>query len=427
MAMKAADEIGRFDFLHDKHVATVNKDKMSLVVTNPGFYSMESLSSAQHRFKDVFFAENGKYSFVKIHKMAREATRNMMLMDDEVRAVLVGKLSDNYNQAFDSTLLVGELRGDKWNDLKNSIHAVAAEFLAGVKKKDVEIKDKEIEGVYLLDNRYIPMISFNSVLYTLEGDNGKHSINTGIPILKTNNPEASSKLISSLAAQMIEFSNIDSYEIGKNVAIPFAYDTKAHAICINLDIVDAIYGIVNRNINSFKADIKSVFGQSMAPAELIRECSLDFAKNGAGEFNVTKILPKIVQATWSEWKKRDDVSNKVTHAGYSAEISLKNKIIIGRGAKYSGFVDVRMNNELGRPWLIHSAWCQRVTAWSKNQLGVVDQKYDIWPLGDWLSGPFAEKNEITLKEAPLMFAGNIASDNRKDAIKALRNRLNKIA
>ena len=54
--------------------------------------------------------------------------------------------------------------------------------------------------------------------------------------------------------------------------------------------------------------------------------------------------------------------------------------------------------------LIHSAWCQRITNWSKFVDNVIDQKYH-WDFVDWLTGQFAQMIHLKMDEAPFIFDG----------------------
>ena len=106
--------------------------------------------------------------------------------------------------------------------------------------------------------------------------------------------------------------------------------------------------------------------------------------------------------------------------GYYVIVKYNKSIVIGP-RKRCGFLFVK--EEEGQIRLVHSSWCQHISAWSE----MTDQGYAHWEISDWLSGPFAERAKLSVKEMPAVFMGNkIKKSVKVDALTALRGRLNLI-
>jgi hypothetical protein len=88
---------------------------------------------------------------------------------------------------------------------------------------------------------------------------------------------------------------------------------------------------------------------------------------------------------------------------YMVTLAHKGQNMIGINSTYSGYVAVADDDNFT---MVQSAWCQRTTSWSKNIADVVDQRYNHWGIVEWFTGPFAERRQIHLDEAPLVFSGN---------------------
>jgi len=402
--------------------AKVEKVKMSLVVETPGFYSLGPISDQTNGiFDTVYFSEPGKYSFVKIYKAARNAPDGLMLIDDEISAAFVeGGITSAYREAFGKVFVMGELAGDAWGALKNKINLA----IQGVVPEEDEpiLEEVNFDGVFLVNDRYIPMFYFNDTFTIITSADGNSKKCESIPGLPTDDATKSMNYIKSIAKKLPKcFGFADDKH-----AIPFVYDTETHSLATGVGISDVIHCLVNENKDKFSEAIQNVFGHVLSPLEFIDAVKQDFAVNGADEFEITEFWPKHVTARWSEWETHDKLDHSVTFSGYLAGVSFQGKPLVGKNGSQRGDIHIRFNPETGRPWLMKSPWCQRINSWSKKNHGVIDQLYDIWALADWLSGPFAEKCNLNMKSAPCVFAGNKMVDRKKSALDKLRAKLNAV-
>lgn len=401
--------------------AVAEKEKMSLIVEEEGFYSLEPISKqTDGRFETVYFPQPGKYSFVSIYKAARTAPDGLMLIDDEIIAAFgEDGVTEGFKNAFGKVFVMGSLEGEAWGTLKNKINLA----IQGVDPEEDEIlSEVSFDGVYLVNDRYIPLFFFANTFTIITSDTGDNKVCESIPGLPSDDSVKSMNYIRSLASKLPK-----AYGFGDDKhAIPFAYDTETHTLVTGIDPSQAIHCLINENKDKFSETIQNVFGHVLSPLEFADAMVQDFAKNGASEFEITEFWPKHVTARWSHWSSHDKLDQSVTFSGYLAGVSFQGKPCIGGNGSARGNIHIRFNPEEGRPWLMKSPWCQRLNTWAKKNHGVIDQLYDIWGLADWLSGPFAEKNNLISKEAPCIFMGNKMVDRKKSAMDKLRARLNQV-
>ena len=407
-----------------EYSADVTKDKLSLIVNSPGFYGLSEIAShTDNRFSYIYFPTVGKFSLVSLYKAARSASElpplSVMFSDDEV-AETVGLYSDLYLKVFSKVFVYGSM-GDNWNSMKNRIHDIVSEFdNKGGSEKELAATKVNYENVYRWNDRYILMFHFDGVNTTILSEDGTNKISNEIPGLPTYDAKKSWRYVLRKAKELPKcFGFADDKHV-----IPYAFDTETNSLVTGVLITDAIHNIVNANKEKFSSVISNTFAHVLSPALFADAIKLDFAKNGADELSITEFWPKLVTARWSQWSTGGDTMNySVTHPGYLAAVSLNGKPLIGKNGSNNGNVHIRFNPETGRPGLIKSPWCQRLSAWSKYNHGVIDQLYDIWPLADWLTGPFAEKASLQLKKSPLLFSGNQITDRRKQALDKIKAKI----
>lgn len=428
-----------FRDLLKSEAAEVERDKMSLVVSAPGFYISNELSGqTSERFDKFFFSTTGKFSFLSLYKAARNAAAALeesavMLFDDEIGSAISSsdKINKRYVATFKSTFVVGSISevGEEvavsvpsWGSLKNKMHLLIEACLEKAPAVAAAVDETpNFDEAYLVDGRFIPMFYFNNVTRIILNEDGSNERLLGIPGLPSVNKAKSTEYIMECARATQR-----AYEFGNDKqAVPFAYDIQTSSIVTGVYINDILHRIINANKEKFPAEVVATFAHVISPSEFAQAIRQDFDRNGAVEFEVTEFWPKNVTARWSEWSKFDAMNHSVTHPGYLAAVSVNGKPLIGeRNGSSRGTIHIRYNPEMGRPWMIKSYWCQRLSSWSKHSHGVIDQLYDIWPLADWLSGPFAEKEKISLKSAPVIFSGNHMADRRKEALAKLKAKIN---
>jgi hypothetical protein len=147
-----------------------------------------------------------------------------------------------------------------------------------------------------------------------------------------------------------------------------------------------------------------------------KEINSCFEAAGIPGMKVAYMIPSLVNVTYSRYdyaEQRNNYETVNSCVGYVCGFSYKDDMILGTNSKNAGFTFVRKHDGVWKMSL--SAWCQRISSWSKNDLGVVDQHYDIWKLEDWIVGPYQEMCGVSFSEAPIIFSGAKAKD-RKAAI-----------
>lgn len=400
-----------------------NKVKMSLVVDKPGIYNLEPIKKqTDGRFTSVYFPNPGKYSFVSIYKAARNAAEGIMLIDDEILAALGGNIPDSYSKAFKNVFVMGELVGDSWNQMKDQIRLV----IEGVEIDEPEAEEERVsfEGVFMVNDRFIPCFRSGGYDYIITGEDGSNKQLTSIPGLPSDDETRSKNYLKPIIDKSFVAYQNDPY--GGSFLAPFAYDTETHSVVTGIEITDAVWHLIKNNKGKFRAAVYKNVEQKLSPGEMAEAIRTDFARNGAASFTITEFYPTVTETSWTAYNPGDDEVTRVRHPCYLMAVAFEGKPLIGNNGNQGGQIYVRFSEDDNRPRLVWSSWCQRVSSWSKNVRGITDQKYDIWPLADWLSGPFAERCNLVMKEAPLLFCGNKATNAKKNALDKLRARLNKI-
>lgn len=406
--------------------APANKEKLTYTVTAPGFLTIPGLAKkTDSRFSTVLFGEPGKFSTAKLYKYVRENKERAMLMDDVLRTKFGEEIPESYSAAFSGVIAIGNT-----DAIWESVRAKVIEIKNSSSEEEYA-EEIDFSGVFMLDERYIPFFTVNynnnnDTLYRIT-EGFAYEKARGIPGLPTRNKDGSSEYIKELA-NTVMFNEAGGAYYGGNCFNAFVYDIQTHSLVSSLEILEAIFVGVKDNIDVFKKIVSTdIFELLPTPKEMVKAFRLDAAKNGISSFNIGRIVPAITNLRYWErnWKTGEERTVSKNVPSYDASIYYKGKQLIGRGGTNGGYTHIRYGRDAVRPRLVMSSWCQRVSAWSKNDMQEIDQKYDSWSIIDWLAGPFSERCKLRIKEAPMLFSGNNNKKRTKSALEQLRARLDK--
>lgn len=432
LEMVAAKKGPDLDQIIQANLAQAARVKMSLQVDAPGFFLLPNLAKkTESNFTHVFFPEPGKFSLVSIYKSIRDNA------DDFKEGVTTGrlrrKLDDKQNafflETFGKVFPFGiknrtqlERKCPAWKPIEKSIVAAIRKGVVPDAEKEKPREDGEIFKVF---DRYIPILWDGRKAHVFLAENKIDSRGI-IPGLEANKaPEKSGSYTVGRAQSLAE-------KLEHNFTVnllPMGYDPVKKLLVYSHDIAGVIHDWLVENAKDFKGKVSdtalTIAKNVPNPKRFFDALNENLRKNGAPAFSAVMGVPGRYEATYSKYNFKNG-GGKYEYAkeyGYSVNVSFKGKPEIGVGGRRAGSVTVRTNEDLTEFILIQSAWCQRVSSWSKNQLGVVDQHYNIWPFADWLSGPYAERENLVQEEVPLVFCGNKARTSKRDVLKDLRNRL----
>ncbi len=429
-AVNAAKGVIDLDEIRTQNLAQVKKVKQSLDVATPGFYLLPGLAKkTEGKFTHVFFAEPGKFSLVSIYKDVRAGLDTFKdgLLTGRLRKKLDEKQLGSFGNTFglvfplftkNRTAL--ERKTPSWKPIEKVILAAIRD--GKIPEKEEEVVDGDI---FVIFDRFIPML-YDGVKAVTFLSPSKVDAKGLIPGLAKNKDEAkSSAYCNEKVSELLR--NMDNS--GHTDLLPFAYDPVKKQLVYSLEIGDVIHNWVKDNAKKLKGDVSAgcikLAKKVPSPKAFFDAMNENLRRNGAPSFTAVKGVPGKFDASYSKhnFKNGGNDYGNASEYGYSVSVSFNDKPEIGQNGRRAGSITVRTNEELNEFILIMSSWCQRVTSWSKNVDGVVDQHYNIWPIADWLSGPYAEREGLEQKEVPLVFCGNKARTSKRDVLADLRNRL----
>lgn len=415
---------------------------MSIEVTTPGFYLLPNLKrKSEGRFTHIYFSETGVFSLVSLYKHMRENGDNFP--DGPLTKSILKKIDgkvEQFKNNFSSILPypitnLDDLNKDKvWKKISKTI--VAGILNDGEVIEEEESNEVSFEGIFLLYDRYIPFFVTAADGIYIVGEDGTPKLTTGIPGLPTENKNSAHALVAAKLKTLLHSHNA-GYDYDNTLSLQgwsygtFAYDTREHKLIWSPEIDDAICQQVKKNIDTYNKDIKGFkairklvenLPSAGAVVNATNRCLRD---NGYPSFSVEFVAPVDFQQFYAyyDWEKRREKSVQDNILSFYACINYKDKPFIGPNGRHGGHVVILPNEDMSKVRMVQSAWCQRVSSWSKNVEGKIDQRNNIWELGDWLGGPFAEKVGLILEEAPLVFFGNKARDKKQDVLAKMQERL----
>jgi hypothetical protein len=409
---------------------------MSIQVNKPGFLEIPNLKKKSGgKFTHVFFSEEGKFSLVKIYKHMRDHGESFN--QGPLTKYLSNKIGENaavFDKYFSSILPypftdVTSLGKDKeWKKVEKRM----AKALSGEKpKKKVAKNAVPFDGVFLLFGRYVPMVSFSRKSMFSVNEDGSLTKTSVIPGLPTKKASGARAMLIDCLARMTE-GVTSGFSSGNLCYMSFAYDTVENKLIWSPQIDSEIHvQLLKADLESYgipKFAIKLINGLP-ATGDFIIGLNEYFKKSGSAEqFSASFASPTEMTPSYSErnWTGKDKgVGKHKKRLCYYVDINFEGKPLIGVSGKRGGNVLIRQTEKgsLDAFTLVQSSWCQRISSWSKNVSGAVDQKYDIWDVADWLSGPFAEQFKMDIKPAPLVFLGNKSRTGKADVLAKMRKRL----
>lgn len=419
-----------------KYNAKYHREKMSIVVDEPGLVHLPNLGKrTDSNFEYIFITEPNKYSFVSLYKKARAiiAENPHGLIDEEMIEAMGGKSRPYAKEQLGTCLSL-----DKEDGVFKAFHQDIMKTI-DLFYNDEEAEEEEdeapsinFEGVFMINDRYIPYATeakgLGRNIYQIKED-GFAKVKTIEGVGYTNEESASNYVKELIADKLISGIGATNYDLSSmNSAILFAYDTHKHEFVYGLEILDAVFNLIRENGDRAPKQIRDiVFGIEGTPMEFYNKFKEDFRAAGADEIDINMMVPYLTTCSYNKFDYKTNRNKGVMKQVYCYDtwISRNGEGFIGYRSSSGGYLDARIDRESDHIRLVQSMWCQRVSRWSKYTLNVVDQHYDIWPLADWLTGPFAEKIGIEIGQAKLLFGGAKSSkaDRKKKAIQMLKNKL----
>jgi hypothetical protein len=454
---------------------TAEREKMSIVVSEPGVYLVPNISTnSDGAFNYVFFPEKGKFSLVRIYKFMRSAVgqswKGVGLSIDRVpgylehpRVIKGDKTTTNNNSDLTAIMNlelprvlpygiddVAALKKDKvFKAIQRKIKAL--DILKKTAKKKAPVAAKTVVADATVDpyakymvfeGRYIPLVVnlgtsdssnyYNQAAYVMSyvGNNGK-LIKTSTEILP--NVPGSKSLATGLASLISTVPQINGwapptqnkdyrgwYKQFLNILF---YDVTTSSVVVAPELSEqahaALLAASEAETVSYSPEITGLLKNESGNAFLNRVNKYMHSR-GFVNFVITKATPIWFRdaAENQNWVKGDHAHYLGSFKpSFNIEVQYDGKPLIGSNA--NGYDNrghlIAEADEKGRIVMVQSAWCQRVAKWTKQH--AIDQKNRDWLLDDWLAGPNAERLGMKIKEAPIVFYGNKGKKtDRKAAI-----------
>ncbi len=404
--------------------AEATKEKLSINVIKPGFYPHAGLSEKTGGKYDMFlFLEAGKYS---LNKLYAEISDKVLVDDSEVVKVKMSWLNEKLAKSVSYPMAEKLTENEAWKSIINTLLTGKIEE----KKIDVE-KAENYEKVFKINDRFIPMFfnSKNDTFFGISGDGLKIEALTGIPGITTKDRNKEKAILVGYKSSLLSKGSLG--ETGIDYVKVFAYDIVEKEIVFSQDIENFIHDFVKGHENNAMAlglgKMYELTTKMMSPLKMQQKISAEFAAIGFGSITACNVvLNESCNVSYSEFDHKTERGKNVNYnvEGYYVEFMYKKAKLVGNHSDYlgnpiiKGDLWVRYDEKNDKCILIKSPWCQRISSWSKNVLGVVDQHYNIWPIVDWITGPFHEnyKNDFDLKEAPIVFMGNKTLAVKQNAV-----------
>jgi hypothetical protein len=392
--------------------------RMSIEVSKPGFFALKGLKKKTgDQFDHVFFPEAGRYSLVSIYKHCRDRGGNFA--NGPLTSRLKRKLNEEqiqeFSAVFGSVIPLGassctklEREVTSWKDVESEIYSLI--------KADKE-EAPTYDGVFVVFDRFIPMVYANGTVYQILED-GTPKKGGLIPGLKSDDDTKSKSYIAN------QFKELCNAVAGGNTSVLFAgFDIVENKLSYALDIAEVIHGAIKENLDKYNgvSNIATLVEALPGPKTFLDKLNENFVSMGAIGFSAESVFPADYTTSFStfDFETRDGESKSANEKCYFVNLNYNGKPSIGVSG--GGFIYVRTNEELSEFILVQSTWCQRISSWSKNVEGVVDQHYNIWPIADWLSGPWSEKKGYAKEQ--MVFSGNKNRTTKTDVLADLRKRL----
>ena len=428
-------------------MAVARKEQMSVVVETPGVFVYDNMQKNTD-FRAILFTKPGKFSLLKIYKAFREgvaegkdwanlglATGSMSDVADNISAKEYKKNSYDFMSAlkgimpFHDGTIEYNFENDKvWNELCAGLDIKLESNVVNKKEEPkAAANDFAYEDHYMLINdRYVPVLipSYNAdrwneapQIYYLDKDGyPKYYSKEVFPGAKVSEASMQNNLSANLKSNLMMVHspsyNQEDYRgwyLGSLDIL--AFDIKTNTFIRSNDFFNIMWPIL-RGLKDKLLNMKDFYGQLLdidSPSVFLEELNAYFAKKGFA-FEATCAVPTWFHpaAETHDWTKGDHKYHEGDEcAVYNVSVTYKKEILVGAKSERTGRGGwfVLEKDENGDFIMVQSVWCQRVSKWTK-KTGTIDQKNKDWLVEDWLAGPYAEKWDLNVNEAPIIFCGN---------------------
>lgn len=408
----------------DFYSAVAVREGMSIKVEKPGFFSWPTLLK-NTKYRAVFFSKPGRYSFKSIYNHINNKYKNNfkegLLSKNDNRYIAELKESFSYPASGREKLKSDLASGGyySWNDVRSSL-SEAYNNKIYYKLSNENLFSPPILRDKLVNGRYLLMVQSYGDVYVVTKDG---------PILADYVGKSSVDKILYSIDEYISYNLVNDSVY--NSTFCFAVDLKTNSVVYSERVEELAIELIGHCSNSWKGygDIYSLY----SPEGLVRNKEFSegvnkyFSDSGFPGIKVKNISPVNVEVMYYPYNYSDDSYNDFDEEvsynvmGFTFNVTYNGLGIIDKHQVYA-----RKNDDNSGYTLIKSYWCQRISHWSKYHDDVVDQRYDIWPLVDWITGPFAEMQGLSFDEAPAIFMGQnkeVSVDRKKNAIADLKKKL----
>jgi len=409
----------------------------SFIVAKPGFYKSINLKDRFKTFDTIFFTEAGTYSFVSVYDNIRS---NGDAFSQGIFGPVDSLVRNNTFNVYRVSSLNSCIPGRETSPDSLLENDFAQELLGTlIRLINVDPTDKPLlihgkHKIYICSaDRRNRAQSFKKI-YILRGDlsSERSSFGGTYEYYGRNIPRLRRLFLSDSQYGMQRFfPNFGKSTTGEfSVFFGNIKKKKASYFYMNSVIYNAVIEFLIENkdqilegINSkkIKKGMNNIAELTSGDAFLER-FNAYLKEKGLTSFSGVEAIPGEQYGKTYIFNWESDLGEYVNtrDMGYYVIVKYNKSIVIGP-RKRCGFLFVK--EEEGQIRLVHSSWCQHISAWSE----MTDQGYAHWEISDWLSGPFAERAKLNVKEMPAVFMGNkIKKSVKVDALTALRGRLNLI-
>lgn len=418
--------LGAFNDAINGNFAEATRNGAWVRVDSPGFYTWPTLAKNTGR-SYVFFDKPGKYALSKIYKHLRDTMQpngleSNKILDHFDNGWYKNTISRQLRAAFvyPSNSVAKIAKNKHWkgviSDYTKISKGKAPKFTIDRQQGNINQNVKQ----HLIEDRYYPIAydEHREQLFLVQND-GRPAYVSAVGI---NHPN----LIKS------GFDNFKA-KTGYDGFI-FALDIEKNRIVASEELFKKVGDRIRGNLRAWRyyQSIHDEFSEDkkdLPPvSEFLAKLNQHFIDSGFPGLKAKKGYKANAEVYYSAYNYESRENGYYGGRGYNGyipgytcEIYYKDKLILSKNQTY-----IRENDDGSGFTLISSAWCQRISHWSKYKARVVDQFYNIWPIVDWITGPFAEMNELRFDEAPVVFMGQknyVSKDRKRNAIKDLKNKV----
>lgn len=400
------------------------RDGQSVEVNTPGFvYDPRFYEISNQRYDTVFFFEVGRYSLRSIYNQLRRTDFNLpngIFGTQELMNALRGnehfaRIMHRF-QEYSSLARAIPIRGASIDELmedplwKKNYDGILNFIKGNLPEEGVGSIPKALNEIIAIEDRYYPLF----IASPYRNPRAVYGISKDMKFREINE-------LSGMQAEYImpiysNYRNFVTYKEDTELRIAF-YDLERGRVILSEALIEKTMRLYRENLEALTplpADIENgrKILELMLPSEFKEKINLYLKQRGLENFSVDVVIPSNHKGAHNVFNWNTGYTKEVitSDLGYYCRVFYKDKLIIGGNAS-TGCEFLFVCEEGDRIRLVHSSWCQHISAWSQrsNYTGT-DQLFSNWEISDWLSGPFAERAEIFVEEIPTIFFGNKAVD-----------------